>query len=93
VTLPLISPAILFNVITGMVGTMQYFTTVYVLTSGGGGPNNSTLVFSLYLYRNAFKYLKMGYASAMAWILLVITLGITLLIMRGSGRLVYYGGK
>ena len=93
VTLPLISPAILFNVITGMVGTMQYFTTVYVLTSGSGGPNNSTLVYALYLYRNAFKYLKMGYASAMAWILLVITLGITLLIMRSSGKYVYYGGK
>ncbi|NLE44613.1 MAG: sugar ABC transporter permease [Chloroflexi bacterium] len=93
VTLPLISPAILFNVITGMVGTLQYFTTVYVLTNGDGGPVNSTMMYSLLLYRNAFKYLKMGYASAMAWILLVITLGITLLIMRASGKLVYYGGK
>lgn len=88
VALPMISPAILFTVITGMIGAFQYFTQAYVMT--GGGPLNSTLFFSLYLYRNAFEQFKMGYASAMAWILLVIILMTTLLVFRTTARLVYY---
>jgi multiple sugar transport system permease protein len=91
VTIPMISPAILFNVIMGLIGAFQVFTSAYVMT--GGGPNNSTLFYALNLYQNAFKYLKMGYASAMAWVLLAITLGCTLLVMRTSARYIYYGGE
>jgi multiple sugar transport system permease protein len=91
VTIPMISPAILFNVIMGLISSFQVFTNAYVMT--GGGPNNSTLFYALYLYRNAFQYIKMGYASAMAWLLLVLTLLLTLLVMRSSARMVYYGGE
>jgi multiple sugar transport system permease protein len=91
VTLPMISPALLFNVIMGLIGGFQVFTSAYVMTDGG--PNNSTLFYALLLYRNAFRYFKMGYASAMAWILFVITLIFTLIVMRSSARMVYYGGE
>lgn len=90
ITIPMISPAILFNVIMGLISSFQVFTNAYVMTDGG--PNNSTLFYALYLYRNAFQYIKMGYASALAWILLIITLFLTWLVMRSSARLVYYGG-
>jgi len=91
VTIPMISPVMLFNIIMGLIGGFQYFTTAYVMTNGG--PNNATLFYALYLYRNAFQYIKMGYASAMAWLLLVLTLLLTLLVMRSSARFVYYGGE
>jgi multiple sugar transport system permease protein len=90
ITLPMISPAILFNVILGIIGAFQYFTQAYVMTSGG--PDNSTLFYALYIYQEAFEFLRMGYASAMAWILFVIILLITLLVFKTSARRVYYGG-
>jgi len=91
VTIPMISPVILFNVIMGLIGAFQYFTHAYIMTNGG--PNNATLFYALYLYRNAFQYIKMGYASALAWLLLLLTLLLTLIVMRSSARLVYYGGE
>lgn len=91
VTLPLLSPVILFNVITGMIGAFQYFTQAFIMT--GGGPGDSTLMYSLYLYFNAFRYFKMGYASAMAWILFLLVMTFTLIVFRSSARWVYYGGK
>jgi len=91
VTLPLISPAILFTVIVGVIQAFQYFTPPFVLTDGG--PNNATLVYALYLYRVAFQFVKFGYASALAWLLFLLTLGCTLLILRTSTRFVYYGGR
>jgi ABC-type sugar transport system permease subunit len=98
VMLPMISPAILFNVVLALVACMQYFTQAYVMGQGGpngqpGGPDNSTLFYSLYLYRQAFQELHLGYASAMAWILFVIVLIITLLLFRSSSRWVYYAGR
>ncbi len=88
IALPLISPAILFNVIIGAIGAFQYFTQAFVMTQGG--PINSTLFYSLYLYDNAFSYFKMGYASAMAWILLLLVLVVTLVVFRTSAQWVYY---
>ena len=79
VTLPLLRPVILFNVITGMIGIFQTFAQSFIMTDGG--PANSTLFYSLYLYQNAFSYFRMGYASAMAWILLLIVLSLTVLIL------------
>ncbi|MGP3971788.1 carbohydrate ABC transporter permease [Streptomyces sp. 6N223] len=90
ITLPQISPVIFFNVITGLIGAMQTFTQGYVVTQAGGGPSNSLLFFVLYLYQNAFEYFRMGYASALAWILLLMILLLTALIFRGSAFWVYY---
>lgn len=91
VTIPMCTPAILFVSLTGMIGMFQYFTLGWLLTQGG--PNEATEFYSLYLYRNAFQYFKMGYASALAWILFLIILLFTLLIFRSSARWVYYAGE
>ena len=88
ITLPMISPVILFNLILGIIGSFQIFTQAYVMTSGG--PNNASMFYVLYLYDNAFEFFKMGYASAMAWIMLVMLLLLTLLVFRSSGAWVFY---
>ena len=90
ITLPMISPAILFNVVLGIIGAFQYFTQAYVMTSGG--PDNSTLFYALYIYQQGFQFLHMGYASAMAWVLFLIVLLVTLVVFKTSARQVYYGG-
>jgi multiple sugar transport system permease protein len=90
VTLPMLSPVILFNVVVGMIGAFQTFAQVYILTQGG--PADSTLLYAYYLYVSAFQYFKMGYASAMAWIMFVLVLVATIIIFRASGRFVHYGG-
>ncbi len=90
VTIPMISPVILFNVITGIISSFQTFTYAYVLT--GGGPNYATLFYVLYLYQNAFHWFDMGYASALAWILFLIIIGLTILILRLSRAYIHYEG-
>ena len=89
ITLPMISPTILFNLVMGIIGSFQVFTASYIMTPGGG-PGYSTLFYVLYLYQKAFRYLQMGYASALAWILFVIILALTLIVFRTSARWVYY---
>ncbi|MCR2823063.1 carbohydrate ABC transporter permease [Lederbergia panacisoli] len=91
ITIPMLTPVILFNLIMGLIGSFQYFTQAYIMT--GGGPNDSTLFYALYLYNNAFSYFHMGYASAMAWILFAIIMLVTLLVFKSSARWVYYGGE
>jgi multiple sugar transport system permease protein len=93
VTLPMITPTILFNLVMGLISAFQYFTQAYVMTGGRGGPLNSTLFYCLYLYQNSFVYLRMGYASAMAWILFVVILGATLGVLASSRKWVYYHGQ
>lgn len=88
VTIPLMSPVIFFNLVMGIIGTFQIFTAGYLITNGG--PQNATLFYVLYLYRNAFQYLRMGYAAALAWVLAVIIMGLTAFIFRGLGGRVYY---
>lgn len=90
VTLPMLTPTIFFNVIMGILGGFQVFIQAYIMT--GGGPNNSTMFYALYLYNTAFKDLAMGYASALAWVLLLIAMALTLVIMKTSSRWVYYEG-
>jgi multiple sugar transport system permease protein len=90
VTLPILSPLIFYNFIMGIIASFQIFTQAKVMTDGQ--PDNTTLFYVLYLYRQAFEFHNMGYASAMAWVLLVIVLALTLLIFAGSKRLVYYEG-
>jgi len=91
ITLPSLSPVILFNVIIGLIGSFQYFTQAFIMT--GGGPMKSTLFYAMYLYQSGFEQLKMGYASAMAVILLLLILLSTLLVFKSSARFVYYGGE
>ena len=90
VTLPLLSPVMFFNLILGIIGSFQIFTSAYVMT--GGGPNYSSLYYALYLFRNAFEYFKFGKASAMAWVLFAILLILTMIQFRTSKRWVYYEG-
>jgi len=93
VTLPMTTPVIFYNLVLGLIGTFQYFTEVYVISGGSGGPARATLFYNLYLYQNAFRYFHMGYASTMAWVLFIIVLGLTLLIFRSSEIWVYYEGQ
>ncbi|NPV09418.1 MAG: sugar ABC transporter permease [Anaerolineae bacterium] len=88
ITIPMITPTIFFNLVMGFIGSFQVFTQAYVMTNGG--PVNSTLFYVLYLYQNAFRFFKMGYASAMAWVLFFIVLALTLVQFRLAGRWVYY---
>jgi multiple sugar transport system permease protein len=91
VTLPLLTPTVFFNLVLSVISTFQTFTSAYVSTDGG--PLNATLFYVLYIYRQAFGYFHMGYAAALAWVLFVIILALTLLIVRSSGRWVYYEGE
>jgi multiple sugar transport system permease protein len=93
VTLPMLSPTIFFNLVMGTIGALQTFETVYVLTDGQGGPVDSTLVPVLYLFNNAFKFFKMGYASALAWLLFWIILALTLVQLALAPRWVHYEGR
>jgi multiple sugar transport system permease protein len=88
VTLPLLSPYIFFNLVMGLIGTFQIFTQAFVMTQGG--PVNSTLFYAYHLFNNAFRYLHMGYAAAMAWVLFVIVFGLTVIQMKLSQRWVHY---
>jgi multiple sugar transport system permease protein len=88
VTIPMISPALFFTLVIGFIGTFQVFTQAYVMTEGG--PADSTLFYVLYLYRYAFNYFKMGYASAMAWLLFIVIVILTYIQFRLSSRWVYY---
>jgi len=90
VTLPMMSPVILFNLIIGVIDSFQIFTPALIIT--GGGPDNASLFYGLLLYNNAFRYLKMGYASALAWLMFVIILLLTALVFRLTGNWVYYEG-
>ncbi|HNS50280.1 MAG TPA: sugar ABC transporter permease [Anaerolineae bacterium] len=91
ITLPLLTPTIFFNLVLSIISTFQTFTSAFVATNGG--PLDSTLFYVLYLYRQAFQYFNMGYASALAWVLFVIILVLTLIIVRTSDRWVYYEGE
>ena len=93
VTIPLMTPVIFYNLVLGLIGAFNYFTEVYVATNGNGGPVRSTLFYNLYLYHNAFKFFDMGYASALAWVLFVIVLIVTLLVFRSSPMWVFYEGE
>lgn len=90
ITLPLISPVLLFALITGVIATFQTFAVSYIMT--GGGPANASLFYLLYLYRNAFSWFEMGYASALAWFLFVIIMICTAILLRTSDMWVHYEG-
>lgn len=97
ITLPIITPTILFNLITSLIGAFQQLTLVMLLTNGG--PLNSTYFYGMYVYKNAFKHHKLGYAAANAWVMFVIILILTSLVFKSSSTWVFYeteakkGGK
>ncbi len=93
VTLPLLTPVIFFNLVMGVIGAFQQFTLPYTMTQGQGTPANSLTFYVMYLYDNAFNYFKMGYGSAMAWILFIIIMTLTAIIFFTSKRWVHYQGK
>ena len=88
ITLPMMTPVLFFQLIMGIIGSFQVFTQAYVMTDGG--PHYGSLFYALHLYRNAFHYFKMGYASALAWILFLVLLGLTVLVFRSAALWVYY---
>lgn len=88
VTVPMLSPYILFNFIIGVIGTMQIFNEAFIMTQGG--PNDSTLFYAYHLFRQAFQYFRMGYASALAWMLFLIVLVLTMLQLWLSKKWVHY---
>ena len=90
VTLPMITPVIFFNLVMGVIGAFQYFTQAYIMTSGG--PEDSTMFYALYLFNRAWRYLDMGYASAMAWVLFIVIMICTGLIFKSQKKWVHYGG-
>lgn len=91
VTLPMLTPIIFFNLVMGIIGSFQVFTAAYIITNGG--PADATLFYVLYLFRNAFQFFKMGYASALAWLLFLIIMAFTLLQLKLANRWVYYEGE
>ncbi len=88
ITLPMLSPVILFNLIMSLIGSFQVFTGTYLLTQGG--PNYASYFYVFYLYKNAFTQFKMGYASALAWVMFLIILACTMVVLRSSSIWVYY---
>jgi multiple sugar transport system permease protein len=90
ITIPLLSPIVFFNLVLGIIGAFQSFTQAYVISNGSGGPTNSTLFITLYLYQKAFGSLQMGYASAIAWLLLLIVGAATAINFWASKYWVFY---
>jgi multiple sugar transport system permease protein len=93
VTLPMMTPVLFYNLVLGLIGTFSYFTTAYLVGKEDGAPLKSTLFYNLNLYRTAFKYFEMGKASALAWVLFIIILVLTLLVFRSSELWVFYEGE
>lgn len=90
VTLPMLSPVIFFNMVMGVIAVFQYFTEAYVMTQGG--PENSTTFYGLYLFIRSWRYLDMGYASAMAWLLFVVVMSVTAFLFWSQKKWVHYEG-
>lgn len=93
VTLPMISPVLFFTLVMGLIHTFQYFAQAMVIWPGGVSADDSALFYALYLFQNAFVYLRMGYASAQAWLLFIVIVAATIFVFRSSKRFVYYAGE
>jgi multiple sugar transport system permease protein len=92
ITLPMITPIIFYNLTLALIGSFQYFTQAYIISNGRGDPNYATLFYNLYLYQQAFGYLDMGYGCALAWVMFIVVLLMTVLLFTTSRRWVYYAG-
>ena len=92
VTIPIVTPVIFFHLVTSVIGALQFFAIPFIMTGGNGFPANQTLFYSIYMYKQGFQYFNMGNASAMAWLLFLVTLVITLVIFRSASLWVFYSG-
>jgi ABC-type sugar transport system permease subunit len=92
ITIPLMSPILLYNLVICLIGTFQYFTQAYTLTNGRGDPNNATLFINLELFREAFAFNHMGYGAAIAWLLFALVLVLTVVLFAFARNRVYYAG-
>jgi multiple sugar transport system permease protein len=92
VTIPMVTPVIFYQLVTGLIGSLQLFTQPWVITAGQGTPAQSMMFYAMQLYRQAFVYFNMGQAEAMAWALFVVVLVLSFLVFKSSARWVYYGG-
>jgi ABC-type sugar transport system permease subunit len=92
ITIPLMSPVLLYNLVIVLIATFQYFTQAYTMTNGRGDPNNATLFINLELFREAFQYSKMGYGAAIAWLLFAIVVVLTAALFMFARKRVYYAG-
>ena len=90
ITLPMLSPVLLFNVVLGIIGSFQSFTNALIMTNGG--PSQASLFYVLYIYRNAWEYNQMGYAAALAWILFAVILLVVMVTFRATASRVFYAG-
>jgi len=92
ITLPMITPVIFYNLILGVAGSLQYFLVPQVLNGGNGNPEGSTLFFNIYLFKSFFTYQDPSYGATLAWVLFLITLGLSLILFGTQKRWVYYAG-
>ena len=90
ITLPMLSPVLFFNIVVQTIEAFKAFTPAFIISSGTGGPINSTLFYTLYLYQEAFGYFRMGYAAALAWLLVIAIVAVTALAFLAARRLVHY---
>lgn len=93
ITVPMISPVLYFNLIMGIIGSLQLFVQPFIMFGSDGGPNRSALFYAVYLYENAFSYGNMGYACALAWVLFMIILVLTWVATRTTRKRIYYAGE
>ncbi|MBC7870241.1 MAG: sugar ABC transporter permease [Chitinophagaceae bacterium] len=93
ITIPLVTPVIFYNLITSLVGLLQYFIVPWVLNTGSGYPEGSTRFYMILFYKQAFNFQNMGYGSALAWLLFIVALGITIFLFATSRFWVYYAGE
>ena len=93
VTLPLMTPAIFYQLVVGTIYSLQMFTQAYIMMNAGGGPRDATLFYGLYLFKNTFEWMNMGYGAAMAWMMFAAVLVITLVHFKLASRWVYYEGE
>jgi len=91
ITVPMMTPVIFFNMVIAIIAALQEFVVPFVMT--GGGPHNASLFLVLYLYQNGFQFFRMGYASAIAWVLFIYIMILTALVLRSSSAWVYYEGS
>ena len=93
ITIPMMTPVIFYTIVLGVVEVLQYFLVPLVLKNGTGEPGGSTMFYNLYLYKNFFTFQNMSYGATLAWVLFLITLGITLILFGTARRWVYYAGE
>lgn len=92
ITLPMVSPVIFYQLVLAMIGALQFFLPAYVIFSGNGGPDDQAFFFMMKLYKEAFNYFQMGYASTLAWGMFIVALGLTAVLFGTARRWVYYAG-